>query len=65
MEGPNGGYEHDPDRYWDSSLEASVYSLIQKGGSWDDSTMERVTRRDVVDASDTVRQVGIRCAKSS
>ena len=64
-EGPEGGYEQDPDRYWDSSLEASVYSLIQKGGSWDDNTMERVTRRDVVDASDSVRQVGIRCAKSS
>jgi formylglycine-generating enzyme required for sulfatase activity len=63
-EAMDGGYEHDPGRYWDSAVEKPVAGLVQRGGSWDDNTMERVTRRDSVLAGDTSRQVGIRCAKS-
>ena len=63
-EGQDGGYEHDPDRYWDSAIEKPVSGLVQRGGSWDDNTLERVTRRDIVLAGDTSRQVGIRCGKS-
>ncbi len=62
--GEGGGYEHNPDRYWDSSVEKPASGLVQRGGSWDDNTLERVTRRDSVAAGDTSRQVGIRCAKS-
>lgn len=57
-----GGY--DQDFHWDSSLGPPAFGLVQRGGSWDDSTFLRVTRRDSVLAGDTSRQAGIRCAKS-
>jgi formylglycine-generating enzyme required for sulfatase activity/energy-coupling factor transporter ATP-binding protein EcfA2 len=56
--------DYNPGLYWDSSVGPPVYGLVQRGGSWDDNTLLRVTRRDSVLADDTTRQVGIRCAKS-
>lgn len=55
---------YDTTLYWDSNLDYPIYGLVQKGGSWDDNTLTRVTRRDSVLAYDAIRQVGIRCAKS-
>jgi formylglycine-generating enzyme required for sulfatase activity len=55
---------YDPALYWDSRDGPPIYGLVQRGGSWDDNTLTRVTRRDSINANDAIRQVGIRCAKS-
>jgi formylglycine-generating enzyme required for sulfatase activity len=56
--------DYDPTFYWDSQLAPPEDGLVQRGGSWDDHTLLRVTRRDSVLATENGRETGIRCAKS-
>jgi formylglycine-generating enzyme required for sulfatase activity len=56
--------EYDSALYWDSSHGPPQFDgLVQRGGSWDDNTLLRVTRRVSVLAADDEQSVGIRCAK--
>jgi formylglycine-generating enzyme required for sulfatase activity/transcriptional regulator with XRE-family HTH domain len=58
-------YAHyDPQFYWEDMSKVPAAGLVQRGGSWDDNTLVRVTIRVSVIATDDTRQVGIRCAKS-
>jgi formylglycine-generating enzyme required for sulfatase activity len=55
---------YDPQFYWEDTSKVPAAGLVQRGGSWDDNTLVRVTIRVSVIATDDARQVGIRCAKS-
>jgi formylglycine-generating enzyme required for sulfatase activity len=56
---------YDPDLIWSGApAEEPLFGLVQRGGSWNDNTLVRVTHRVSVIAMDDTRQVGIRCAKS-